>query len=132
MTGEMEAGIRHLGVGYEPHVDEVAGRLLYSLPVDSGFVSAAFSFEIRPEDLEVLRSDPYRRAVLETVAHTKLQRSMLAGMKSVTERDFAAVVASVLHAPPDALESFIADVNREHNIDTGYFVKQSMTRRVAD
>ena len=130
MTGEHEAGIRHLGDGYEPHVDEVAGRLLYSLPVDSGFVSAAFSFGIRPADLAVLLSDPYRRAVLESIAHTKLQNSMLAGGRPVTEPDFAAIVASVLYAPPDALQSFIADVDRQHNISTDYFAKQAMARRL--
>ena len=130
MTGQHEASIRHLGAGYEPHVDEVAGRLLYSLPVDSGFVSAAFSFGIRPADLAVLLSDPYRRAVLESVAHTTLQSSMLAGSKPVTAPDFAAIVASVLHAPPEALQSFIADVDRQHNVSTDCYATQAMTRKL--
>jgi hypothetical protein len=35
--------VRRMGDGYEPHVDDVAGRLVYSLPVDSGFQSTSFS-----------------------------------------------------------------------------------------
>ena len=31
--------VHKLGDGYEPHVDEVDGQLVYSLPVDSSFVS---------------------------------------------------------------------------------------------
>ena len=120
---------RILGDGYEPHVDEEARRLLYGLPVDSGIVGWAFSFEIRQADVDVLLSDPYRRAVLEVVAHTILQRSMIRGSQPVTEMDFAATVRSVLHSTPEELRRFTGTVDREHNIDTGSFVVQSMTRR---
>jgi hypothetical protein len=57
--------VRRMGDGYEPHVDEVAGRLVYSLPVDSGFMSTSFSFLIGDDDLAILLSDEYRRAVLK-------------------------------------------------------------------
>ena len=120
---------RLMGDGYEPHVDEEAGRLLYGLPVDSGAVGSAFSFDIRQADVDVLLADPYRRAVLEVVAHTVLQRSMLRGSRSVTEMDFAAIVSSVLHSAPEELRRFIETVDREHNIDMGYFVAQAMERR---
>ncbi len=124
-------GRRLMGDGYEPHVDEEAGRLLYGLPVDSGIVGWAFSFDIRQADLDTLLSDPHRRAVLEIVAHTKLQRSMMHGSKPVTEMDFAAMVSSVLHSTPDALQRFIETVDREHNINTGSFVARTMARRRA-
>ena len=120
---------RLLGDGYEPHVDEEAGRLLYGLPVDSSIVGWAFSFEIRQADVDVLLSDPYRRAVLEVVAHTILQRSMIRGSKPVTGMDFAAVVSPVLHSRPEELRRFIAGVDREHNIATSSFVTQAMERR---
>ncbi|HEY0202590.1 MAG TPA: hypothetical protein VGC15_00380 [Acetobacteraceae bacterium] len=120
---------RLMGDGYEPHVDEEAGRLLYGLPVDSGAVSSAFSFDIRQADVDVLLSDPYRRAVLGVVAHTILQRCMIPGSRPVTEMDFAAIVSSVLHSTPEELRRFIATVDREHNIDTGVFVAQAMARR---
>ncbi len=45
---------RLMGDGHEPHVDEEAGRLLYGLPVDSGAVGSAFSFDIRQADVDVL------------------------------------------------------------------------------
>ena len=121
--------LRLMGEGYEPHVDEEAGRLVYGLPVESGIVGCAFSFEIQRADLDVLLSDPYRRAVLESVAHTKLQRSMSRGSKPVTPIDFATIASSVLHSTSDELQRFVAAVDREYNVSTGFFVEQSMARR---
>ena len=66
--------VRLMGDGYEPHVEQWGEQLSYSLPVDSGFVSFSFTFAIRQADLDVLLSDDYRRAVLEVIAHTLLQR----------------------------------------------------------
>lgn len=50
--------VRRMGDGYEPHVDDVAGQMVYSLPVESGFMSTSFSFLIGDDDLAVLLSDP--------------------------------------------------------------------------
>jgi len=66
-----------MGEGYEPHVVQEGGKLVYSLPVDSGFITYEFAFEIKREDLDVLLTDNYRRAVLEITAHTVLQHSTL-------------------------------------------------------
>jgi hypothetical protein len=121
--------IRMMGDGYEPHVDDVAGRLVYSLPVDSGIVSLAFSFPVRESDLRLMLSDPYRRAVLEVVAHTVLQRSMIRGNPEVTELDFRRLVDQVLYAPADDLAAFIATIDRKHNMSTGHFVRAALARR---
>jgi hypothetical protein len=120
-----------MGDGYEPHVDEEDGKLIYGLPVDSSFVSVSFSFEIRQVDLDVLLTDPYRRAVLESVAHTVLQRSMIRGNPKVTPAQFAEVVDQVLHAPAAAVEKFIAMIDREYHMTTGYFVDRILARRAA-
>lgn len=120
---------RLLGDGYEPHVDTLAEALLYSLPVDSGFVSADFSFVIRQEDLDVLLADPYRRAALEVIAHTLLQQSMLPGSAKVTQAMFEALLEEVLHASPQALEESIVRIGRAHNIAIPVFIAQILTRR---
>lgn len=120
---------RRLGDGYEPHVDDVAGRLTYSLPVDSGFVSLSFSFEISETDLSVLLADPYRRALLEVASHTVLQRSMIRGNPPVTPADFRQIVNRTLHAAPDGVATFVAEVGREHNIDIDRYVRSAMSRR---
>lgn len=73
-----------MGEGYEPHVTQEEGKLIYSLPVDSGFMSYEFAFEISRDDLDILLSDDYRRAVLEITAHTLLQRSTLKGYERLT------------------------------------------------
>jgi hypothetical protein len=125
------ATVHKLGDGYEPHVDEVDGTLIYSLPVDSSFVSVEFSFEILPTDLDVLLADPYLRAVLETVAHSVLQRSMIRGNPPVSQQAFDEVVAQVLHSTPAVLKRFIAAVDRDHNMRTAYFVEQALARRSA-
>ncbi|CAH0291378.1 hypothetical protein ACLEXY_22675 [Enterobacter ludwigii] len=38
---------RLMGEGYEPYVEQQGDRLTYSLPVDSGFVSFNFTFDLR-------------------------------------------------------------------------------------
>lgn len=125
------ATVRKLGEGYEPLVDEVDGKLSYSLPVDSSFVSMEFSFEIQPADLDVLLADPYRRAVLETVAHSVLQRSMIRGNPPVLQDAFADLVSQVLHSSPTALKRFLAEVDRDFNMRTAYFVEHTLARRSA-
>jgi hypothetical protein len=100
--------VRLMGDGYEPHVEQWGEQLSYSLPVDSGFVSFSFTFTICQADLDVLLSDDYRRAVLEVIAHTLLQRSTLPGNTRFTQSDFDSLVADTLHSTRDFLEAFIA------------------------
>ncbi len=38
--------LRLMGDGYEPYVDKLDDRLIYSLPVESGFLSFNFEFVI--------------------------------------------------------------------------------------
>jgi hypothetical protein len=123
--------VRRLGDGYEPHVDELDGKLTYSLPVDSSFVSVGFSFEIGWNDLNVLLTDAYRRAVLEVVAHTVLQRSMLRGSERVTQTMFEDMVFRILHSTPGDLAEYVRQIDREHNILIGYFVDEVLARRSA-
>jgi hypothetical protein len=122
---------RRLGDGYEPHVDEDGGALIYSLPVDSGIVSVGFSFEITQSDLDVLQTDSYRRAVLEVVAHTILQRSMLRGHDEIKQVEFDQILNNVLHSSSEELEEYISRVSRDHNIAIRYYVNDVLARRSA-
>ena len=122
-------GIRRLGDGYEPHVDEQDGRLIYGLPVDSGFVSTAFAFEISSDDLRVLSTDPYRRAALEVIAHAVLQQSMRRDGVRVTQAAFDVLLAQILHAPPAALQDTIAQASHAHHMAVEVYIQQAMTRR---
>ena len=117
---------RLLGDGYEPHVDDVAGRLIYSLPVDSGFVGTSFAFPIRQSDLDMLRADAWRRAVFQVVAHTVLQASMIRGAPEVTEVEFARLRDAALHSPANELARFVHAFGREHNLEVDYFARQAM------
>ena len=114
-------GRRCLGDGYEPHVDAIDGRLIYSLPVDSGHVSLSFEYEIESSDLAVLLDDVYRRAVLHWVLHTKLQRTIIDTAK-ISQTDFRALLSEILHSPIDNVERLIQAVNREHNIHLQYYI----------
>ncbi len=124
--------IRRLGDGYEPYVDELDGKLIYSLPVDSGFLSFSFSFEISTDDLSVLETVPYRRAVLEIVAHTILQNSTLPGREEITQHTFDAIVSQVLHAAPAALRNYVDTFGKAHNICIDIFVNQAIARRAGE
>ncbi len=118
--------VRRMGDGYEPCVDDEAGRLIYSIPVDSGFVSMMFEFEIAERDLQTLLADPYRRAILGVIAHTVLQHSMLRGHEDVTQRDFRQLVDRVLHASRAELAETVAEVERAHNINVAAFVGKTV------
>ena len=123
--------VRKLGEGYEPIVEDVDGRLVYSLPVDSGFVSVEFSFDIRQRDLDVLLSNSYRRAVLDSVTHTVLQRSMIRGNPSIGQDAFSELVSYVLHSTPAALQHYVSAIDRDHHIRTAFYVEQTLARRTA-
>lgn len=115
-------GKRRMGDGYEPHVDDVDGRLIYSLPVDSGHVSLSFEYEIEAGDLAVLLNDIYRRAVLHWVLHTKLQRTVIGTAEKISQADFRALLSEILHSPIENVEQLIQAVNREHNIHLQYYI----------
>ncbi|MDY0417566.1 MULTISPECIES: hypothetical protein [Enterobacter] len=121
---------RVMGEGYEPYVEQLGEKLIYSLPVESGFVSFHFEFDIRQTDLDVLLSDHYRRAVLEVSAHTLLQCSTLKGHKRFTQSDFDHLIATTLHASQEHLSAFISQINREHNISIEHYVNDIVNRRI--
>lgn len=127
----MPDAVRRMGDGYEPHVEEIDGKLIYIQPIDSGVVSFSSSFEITESDLAVLLADPYRRAVLEVIGHTIVQTSSLPGNTPTTQRDFDALVQRILYSTPADLERFIAEVRHSHHIVVSLYVKQAMTRRAA-
>ncbi|MGG4609860.1 hypothetical protein [Providencia sp. Me31A] len=120
--------IRLMGNGYEPHVERFGTHLTYSLPVDSGFASFSFTFEICQNDLDILLSDDYRRAVLEVIAHTLLQCSTMKGNDCFTQGDFDCLITDILHSTSDFLQAFIEQVNRENNIVIDHYVKEVMSR----
>lgn len=121
---------RVMGEGYEPYVEQLGDKLIYSLPVESGFVSFHFEFDILQIDLDVLLSDHYRRAVLEVTAHTLLQRSTLKGHKRFTQNDFDNLIATTLHASQEHFSAFISQINREHNISIEHYVNDIVNRRL--
>lgn len=122
--------VRLMGDGYEPHVEQWGEQLSYSLPVDSGFVSFSYTFAIRQADLDVLLSDNYRRAVLEVIAHTLLQRSTLPGNARFTQNDFDGLVADTLHSSRDFLEAFVVQVSKENHIVIEKYVHDILCRRL--
>ncbi|MFT3061533.1 hypothetical protein ACMWKA_25405 [Enterobacter sp. 03-F-07-AD-ECC] len=121
---------RVMGEGYEPYVEKLGDKLIYSLTVESGFVSFYFEFDILKTDLDVLLSDHYRRAVLEVTAHTLLQHSTLKGHKRFTQNDFDNLIATTLHASQEHLSAFISQINREHNISIEHYVNDIVNTRI--
>lgn len=119
--------VRRMGDGYEPQVWQEGDRLTYSLPVDSGFTSFDFTFDIQQRDLDVLLADDYRRAVLEIVAHTLLQCSTIRA--SFTQSDFDTLVADTLHSPHDVLQALIARIDQAHHIGVEHYVQEAINRR---
>lgn len=123
--------VRKMGDGWEPHVDDVAGRLIYGFPVQSSIVTLSFEFPITDDDLAVLLADPYRRAVMEVVTHAVFQSSTIRGRPEVTPRDARALTDTVLHAPAAELAAFLRTFDRQHNMTSDVYVQQTMQRHAA-
>lgn len=121
---------RLMGDGYEPYVNKLNDRLIYSLPVESGFLSFYYEFDIRQTDLDVLLSDHYRRAVLEVIAHTLLQHSTLKGHKRFTQNDFDNLIATTLHESQEHLSALISQINREHKMSIEHYVNDIVNTRL--
>jgi hypothetical protein len=124
----MERKIHHLGVGWEPHVDEINGRLIYSIPVETSFVASSFEFEITSADLGVLKSNQYRYAVLFFSLHSLLQNTFgpsFAGKQvpdQFSQNEFDLTVKKVLHSTDDELEAFIVRFDADNNISLKDYV----------
>ena len=82
-------------------------------------------------DLAILLSDDYRSAILEVVAHTLLQSSMVIGGKPFTQHDFDNLIRDTLYSSFKDLQTFIAQVDREHRIGIKHYAKKIMDRRFA-
>lgn len=119
---------RLLGSGYEPHVYEDGNRLIYQQPVGSGHADLEFTFEVARRDVDVLLADPYRRAVLESVGHAVLQRSAMRGASPVTQADFEALVALVLHSDASALERYIEQASRDYHMAFRVYIDAALAR----
>jgi hypothetical protein len=117
--------IRHLGSGWEPHVEESSdGHVTYSFPVASGHVDTSFTFDITREDLAVLLADPSRRALLQAVSHTVAQRLW----NAFGQADFDVLVAEVLHSAPVDLDDYIDRINSEYRDDMRWRAQTIMAR----
>lgn len=123
--------VRLQGDGWEPHVERIAGRHIYAFPVASGQATFGYDFPISAADVDVLLTDPYRRAVLEVVTHTVFQRSSIRGNPAVTQAGFDAIVEVVLHGTQAALAAYLTAVDREHNFRSGLYIRQAMARHAA-
>lgn len=128
--------IHHLGSGWEPHVDEINSKLIYSIPVGSSFVSLDFKFEIKPVDLEVLKSNLYRYSLLYISLHTLLQNmfgpsSVSSGLPpKFTQEEFDQVVKVVLHSSDDDVKIFISNFDKDHNISLIRFVDDFQLKKM--
>jgi len=128
--------IHHLGTGYEPHVDEADGKLIYSLPVDSSFVTLSFSFEIHWRDLEILKSDSYRYVALHLILHRLLQNTFgphLAqnGIEPArfTQNQFRNVVDDILHTDGTKLKNYVQKFSKDQNLALEIQITSHLDRR---
>lgn len=121
--------IRLMGEGYEPCVNKLGNQLLYSIPVESGFASYDFIFEINQNDLNILLSDDYRRAVLEIIAHELLQFSKTRKNSNFSQSDFNQLIMNTLHASSNDLQTFIEQIGKKYNISINSYVKNIMNKR---
>lgn len=66
-----------LGEGWELSVFKEGERLHISTPVESGFASKSYDFEISQQDFSILKESTYRRIALEYLLYELLPPNML-------------------------------------------------------
>ncbi|GIE82125.1 hypothetical protein Aph02nite_80750 [Actinoplanes philippinensis] len=132
--GEANA-IQYWGTGYGPHIDEEDGRLVYSLLVESSYVTMGFRFDIERADLTVLATDRYRHAALYVVLHTLLQTTFgpnVSRPRRFTQQEFTDVVARVLHSSAESLATYLDEFDHTWRIVTRYYIDGFLADGVRD
>jgi hypothetical protein len=128
-------GIQYWGTGRGPHIDEEDGRLVYSLLVESSFVTMGFRFDIERADLAVLAADPYRHAALFVVLHSLLQTTFgpnVVQPRKFTQQEFADVATRVLHSSADGLAAYLDEFDRAWRVVTRYYIDAFLADGVKD
>ena len=98
-----------LGEGWELSVFRDGERFLISIPVDSGFVSKSYDFEISQHDFSILKDCRYRRLALDYLLHEMLQPRLTQGEVGATDKECRAMIAIVLHGSATAIERAILE-----------------------
>lgn len=127
----MEKKDHHLGNEWEPQVNEINGLLIYSIPIESSHTTLDFAFEIKEADLDVLKTDRYRYAVLYFSLHTLIQNTFGPGShpRKFEQEEFNNILNNVLHSTSDELKFYISKFNKENNISLEHFINEFLTRK---
>ena len=96
-----------VGEGWELSAFKDGELFHISIPVDSGFESKSYDFDISQQDLSVLKESRYRRIALEYLLHEMLQPRLTRSDVGATDRECNAMIAIVLHGSPTAIERAI-------------------------
>ena len=96
-----------LGEGWELSAFKDGERLHISIPVDSGFASRSYEFEISQQDFSILKESRYRRKALEYLLHEMLQPRLTRGDVGATDKECNVMITMVLHGSATAIERAI-------------------------
>lgn len=100
---------RILGSGWELSVFRQNDRLFLGMPVDSGYVSMDFEFDLAQADLASLQGSRARCKLLEFILHERLQRRMTRRDFDGMEDEVQTVIKTVLHGSWACLAAAISD-----------------------
>lgn len=96
-----------LGEGWELSAFKDGERLHISIPVESGFASTSYNFQISQQDFSILKESRYRRMALEYLLHEMLQPHLTRGDVGATDKECNAMITNVLHGSATAIERVI-------------------------
>lgn len=101
---------RLLGEGFQPHVDEVGGKLIYSIPISRGVVDFDHQFEISQNDFEVLKVDSEKYQLLFDVLHDIFQNEYLGKEDEGTRiKEFERIKDIILHSDSNIVDEFLVE-----------------------
>ncbi|MCK0097894.1 DUF6357 family protein [Qipengyuania sp. S6317L1] len=109
---------------WEPYVTaDRDGRLIYHLPVESGFASRSFELKITDEHLSILKSDDERFTFLFALLHWLFQRDPMTDHQKAENH-----LETILLSPNNEVEELLNRVDAQSNGAVSHFAQQKMGR----
>ena len=123
--------IYRYGDGCSPRIYQDSDNLIYEIPVDSGFASSLFGFQINQEDLDILMMNNDLFIIFFFVLFHEIQSTFGTGHPSprkYRQDEFDELKKKILFSPREAALRYLDDYLLKRNFAPIYF--ENFTRSI--
>lgn len=119
-----DSEVYSLRKGYSPFIYKSENGFTYCFPVSSGHAEINFEFDISEQDLEVLKTNPFRFKALYYILFQEAQSTFGTGHpnpQKYTTEEFNNAKNIVLSKSENDLEQYIKEFSKRRNLGENYF-----------